>query len=64
MTRTRPDLVHPTHVSETMSNQYPTSPPPGPANRPDRTSAASLREHLARALAVLRTTPSEPSRPA
>lgn len=37
---------------------------PGPANRPDRTSAASLREHLARALAVLRTTPSEPSRPA
>ena len=37
---------------------------PGPANRPDRTSAASLREHLTRALAVLRTTPSEPSRPA
>lgn len=27
MTRTRPGLAHPTHVSETMSNQYPTFPP-------------------------------------
>ena len=34
---------------------------PGPA---DRASAASLRERLTQALAVLRTTPSEPSRPA
>ena len=45
MTRTHPGLVHPTHISETMSNQYPTTPPPGPVNRQP---ASPVIEHLPR----------------
>ena len=48
MTRTRPGLAHPTHVSETISNQYPTSPPPGPVNPP----ASSMIERLPRGLST------------
>ena len=48
MTRTRPGLAHPTHVSETIINQYPTSPPPGPVNPP----ASLMIERLPRGLST------------